>query len=65
MPPCGCRVGSETERAGTVAGRKLIAIQKHKQYSYNKIKTVTKCYLCTNQDRLSRRQKATHVMYQL
>lgn len=29
MPLCGCRGGSETERMGTVAGRKLIA--KHKQ----------------------------------
>lgn len=28
MPPCGCRVGSETEKVGTVAGRRLIAIHK-------------------------------------
>lgn len=28
VPPCGCRVGSETEKVGTVAGRKLIAIHK-------------------------------------
>lgn len=33
--------------------------------SYNKIKTVTKCYICTNQDSLSTWQKATQVMYQL
>lgn len=28
VPPCGCRVGSETEKVGTVAGRKLIAIHE-------------------------------------
>lgn len=28
MPPCGRRMGSGTERAGTAAGRKLIAIRK-------------------------------------
>lgn len=28
MPPCGRSVGSETERVGTVAGRKLIPIHK-------------------------------------
>lgn len=32
---------------------------------YHKIKTVTKRRLCTNQDSLSRCQKATHVMHQL
>lgn len=45
-------------RVGTVANRKLIPI--HKQYnSYNKIKTVTKWYLCTNQDGLYRWQGYT------
>lgn len=37
MPPCGCRVGSETEMVGTVAGRKLIAIYKQQQ-KHHKIK---------------------------
>lgn len=33
--------------------------------SYNKIKTVTKCHLCTNHDRLFVQQKATQIMCQL
>lgn len=48
-------------RALWLAGSSLPYINNN---SYNKIKTVTKCYLCTNQDRLPRRLHKSCTSYE-
>lgn len=52
--PKGCRERAVKPRRGALWPTGS-STPKHKQYySYIKIKTVTKCNICTNQDRLSK-----------